>query len=143
MSILTLIGQIFKPAADLIDEMHTSEDEKLTAKAKLMALENEITTQAISLAETELKAKEAIIVAEANSSSWLTSNWRPLVMLSFTACIMAFWFGLTPDTPKLTEEVILSMYGLVKIGVGGYIVSRGAEKIVPGVVSALKKKEQT
>jgi hypothetical protein len=143
LSILNLIGQIFKPAAELIDEMHTSEDEKLAAKTKLMALENEITSKAIGLAEIELKAKEAIVVAEANSASWLTRNWRPMVMLAFTACIMAFWFGLTPDTPQLTEDVILSMYGLVKIGVGGYIVSRGAEKIVPGVVGALKKKEET
>jgi len=143
MGLMELIGGIFKPAAELIDSMHTSVEEKLAAKAQLMSLENKITSQALTLLETEMKAKQAIIIAEATSASWLTSNWRPLVMLSFTACIMAFWFGLTPDTPMLTEEVILSMYGLVKIGIGGYIVSRGAEKVVPGLVKAMRSKQET
>ena len=37
----------------------------------------------------------------------------------------------------------MSAFNLVKIGVGGYIVSRGVEKVVPATVKALKKKDET
>jgi hypothetical protein len=33
-------------------------------------------------------------------------------------------------SPDLTEEQILSLLGLVKIGLGGYVVSRGGEKMM-------------
>ncbi len=39
--IAEFVSGIFKPAADLIDNLHTSEEEKLKAKAGLVALENE------------------------------------------------------------------------------------------------------
>jgi hypothetical protein len=35
------------------------------------------------------------------------------------------------------------MYSLVQIGVGGYIASRGVEKVAPGIIEAFKKKERT
>ena len=143
MSVLTLIQSIFKPAADLIDALHTSEEEKLQAKNGLMLIQGTAVAQAITLETAAINAKRDIIVAETRSDSWLTRSWRPIVMLMLTFSILAFWFGLTPESPMLTEKVILSMYGLVKIGVGGYIASRGAEKIAPGIIAAFKKKEET
>ena len=62
-------------------------------------------------------------------------------MLAFVAAILAYWFGLTPDT--LPPDAINEMFLLVQIGLGGYVVGRSAEKIVPGMVEAFKKKEQT
>jgi hypothetical protein len=39
MNVLGLIGQIFKPAMDMIDNVHTSTEEKLEQKAKLLDLQ--------------------------------------------------------------------------------------------------------
>lgn len=147
MNVLNLIGQIFKPATELIDNLHTSDEEKLSAKNQLMVIQAGVVSQAVEFETEQLKAKRDIIVAEAKSESWLTRNWRPLVMVSLTASILAYWFGITPTDPAtglsiIPNAIVERMYSLVQIGVGGYIASRGIEKSAVGIVSALKAKEQ-
>ena len=141
MNVLNLIGQIFKPATELIDNLHTSEEEKLQQKSILLDLQTRFLTDALNYEQEQLKAKSAIIIAEAKSESWLARSWRPIVMLSFVVLIGAFWFGLTPET--VSQESIDSMFLLVQIGLGGYVVGRSAEKTAGSVTKALKSKEQT
>lgn len=139
MSILSFISGIFEPAARLIDNIHTSDEERLTLKAELLRIQTGVITQSIELEKTALNAKASIIMQESKADSWLTRSWRPITMLSLVAAVLAHFLGLTPDT--LSEEVVLSMFGLVKIGIGGYITSRGAEKVIPKIVEAMKKRE--
>jgi hypothetical protein len=141
MNVLNLIGQIFKPAMDMIDNVHTSEEEKLEKKAVLLELQTQFLTDALNYEQEQLKAKASIIIAEAKSESWLARSWRPVTMLSFVVLIGAFWFGLTPET--VTQESIDAMFLLVQIGLGGYVVGRSAEKTAGAVATALKKKEST
>ena len=141
MNVLNLIGQIFKPAMDMIDNVHTSEEEKLEKKAVLLELQTQFLTDALNYEQEQLKARASIIIAEAKSESWLARSWRPLTMLSFVVLIGAFWFGLTPET--VSQESIDAMFLLVQIGLGGYVVGRSAEKTAGAVATALKKKEST
>ena len=141
MNLFQLIGAIFKPAAELIDNLHTSVEEKLQQKAIMLNTQVELLEYALNYEQEQLKAKTEIIVAEAKSESWVTRNWRPVTMLSFVAAILGYWFGLTPDT--LTPEAVDSMFTLVQIGLGGYVVGRSAEKVIPGIVKALKAREDT
>lgn len=140
MSLLSLVKDIFKPAADLIDALHTSTEEKLNAKATMLEIQVGFLEHALDFETKALEAQQAIIIAEAQSQSWLTRNWRPMTMIAFVVAIMSYWFGLTPDS--LPEEAVAAMFKLVQIGIGGYIASRGAEKIAVGIVGALKKKER-
>ena len=78
-----------------------------------------------------------IVRTEAASSHWLAANWRPLTMLTFTGLIVARWFGFA--APELSEAEYLALWDIVEIGLGGYIVGRSAEKIVPTVAQAMKK----
>ena len=147
MSILNFIGDIFGPAAKLIDDLHTSGEEKLILKAKLLEIQAGVITQSIELEKSAISAKTAIIIQEAKSDSWLTKSWRPIVMLSLAGSVLAYWFGLTPTDSStglsmIPLEIVNRMYSLVQIGVGGYIASRGAEKVIPKVVAALKEKEK-
>ena len=147
MSILNFIGQIFEPAAKLIDDLHTSGEEKLTLKAKLLEIQTGVITQSIELEKTAIEAKASIIITEAKSDSWLTRSWRPIVMLSLAASVLAYWFGLTPTDSStglstIPLEIVNRMFSLVQIGVGGYIASRGAEKVIPKVIASLKEKEK-
>jgi len=147
MSLLNLIGDLFAPAAKLIDDLHTSGEEKLTLKAKLLEIQAGVITESVALEKTAIEAKTAIIIQEAKSDSWLTRSWRPIVMLSLAGSVLAYWFGLTPidsstGLSTIPLEIVNRMYSLVEIGVGGYIASRGAEKIIPKVVAALKEKEK-
>jgi hypothetical protein len=83
------------------------------------------------------QAAGQIIKTEAASSHWLAANWRPLTMLTFTGLIVARWFGFA--APELSEAEYLALWDIVEIGIGGYIVGRSAEKIVPTVAQAMRK----
>lgn len=83
-----------------------------------------------------------IIAAEASSGFWLSSQWRPLLMVFFAAMIGSFWFGYTPSNlegpmPPMMQE----LFTILKIGIGGYIPARTLEKIVHSlnIGSILKK----
>lgn len=76
-------------------------------------------------------------MAAKNSESWLTQNWRPLTMLTFVACIVARWFGLS--TPGLSEAEYMRLWDIVQLALGGYVIGRSAEKIAPALLHALKK----
>lgn len=84
------------------------------------------------------KAAASIINTEAASKHWLAANWRPLTMLTFVGLIVARWLGFTAE--GMTEAEYLELYGLMKIGLGGYVVGRSAEKIAPALIQGLKSK---
>ena len=72
------------------------------------------------------KAAASVVVAEAKGEGWLQRNWRPLTMISFLVLLFMFWFGIHPE--NLSDQVIMKLFDLLQIGIGGYIISRGAEK---------------
>ena len=127
--IFGLIKALFKPATDLVDELHTSKEEKMAAQAVIMNLEVGLTSQVLGLVQELEKMKTSIIIAEAQSGSWLTANWRPMVMLMF-AYIIFNNYVLNPyfGVPSLTIEP--DMWTLLKLGIGGYIGGRSVEKAV-------------
>jgi hypothetical protein len=85
----------------------------------------------------ELSLRSGIVKAEAESEHWLAACWRPVLMLTFGGLIVARWFGWA--APDLTESEYLKLWGIVELGIGGYVIGRSAEKIVPPIVDALKK----
>jgi len=137
MNLFGLIGQIFKPAMDMIDNVHTSEEEKLIQKSQLLELQTTFLVQALDYEQEQLKSKTAIIMAEANSQSWLARSWRPITMLTFLVLVCMDSFGWLPN-PLASQA-----WTLLQIGLGGYVVGRSAEKVTSGITTALKKKEET
>jgi hypothetical protein len=148
MNIFKLIGQIFKPAAELIDNLHTSEKEKLQQKAVLLDLQTKFLQEGLQFEQEQMKLKASIITAETKSESWLTRNWRPMAMVALLSSVLAYWFGLTPTDPTtglstIPVAFVDRMFSLVQIGLGGYIVGRSGEKITRGIVTAFKNREET
>ena len=143
MDLMTLIGSVFKPAADLIDNLHTSKEEKLQQKAVLLDIQTKFLAQGLEFEKDQLKARAAIIEAEAKSGNWLTSSWRPVTMYTFLVMLVSYWFGWIDVTDRITEPLLEKIFSLLQIGLGGYIVSRGVEKVVPATMKAMKEKEQT
>jgi len=80
----------------------------------------------------ELEASMTVVVAEAKSEHWLTANWRPVTMLSFVSIIVNNYIIYPYLSLFWSEAPILAippdMWELLKIGLGGYVVSRGVEK---------------
>jgi hypothetical protein len=87
---------------------------------------------------TELSEKASIIREEAKSEHVLAATWRPILMLTFGALIVARWLGFS--APGITEAEILKLWDIVELGLGGYVIGRSAEKIVPSLAGALKGK---
>ena len=129
MSIFSLISTIFEPAAKLIDNLHTSDDEKLQGQAVLKQLENTITAKMIDYETQLLESQSKIITAEAQGASWMQRNWRPITMLTFLVLAVCDSFGLLAF--RLAEQA----WSLLQIGLGGYVVGRSAEKITDGFKS--------
>lgn len=125
MSVTAALG-IAKIGAGLVDKFFTSDEERASAKLKLLEMEQNGELQ-------QLATSANVVTAEAESEHFLTANWRPITMLVFVAIIgnnyllypylSLFWSA----APAL--EIPPDMWGLLKLGLGGYVVSRGAEKV--------------
>ena len=137
MNILGLIRDIFKPAVELVDELHTSEEEKLIQKAKTLDTYVKALDQGLNYELEALKQRAAIVEAEAKSEHWLTSTWRPITMLTFVALVVADQTGILHF--RLAEDA----WFLLQLGLGGYVVGRSAEKVGVPILQALKSKDQT
>lgn len=135
ISILGFISNIFKPAAKFIDEVHTSEEERMQLKKELLDVENKLSMKVLEYESQLLQAQSSIITAEATGQSWLQRNWRPITMLTFLVLVVLDTLGV--GNLKLPNEA----WGLLKIGLGGYVIGRSAEKIVPTLKGAMKKDE--
>jgi hypothetical protein len=124
IKIIDLIAGIFKPAAELIDELHTSEEERLAAKTKLLEVQAAAMQTAFDYESGILESRAKIVYAEASSNHWLTANWRPITMLTFLALAVSDSLGWMPN--PLRDEA----WTLLQVGIGGYLVGRSGEKIV-------------
>lgn len=84
-------------------------------------------------------AQARVVIAEASSDSWLAKNWRPVTMLTFT--LIVFWnYVLVPVVGATPAAIPPDMWGLLKLGIGGYIGARTLEKIGPEIVAAARGK---
>ena len=146
LPIIDIISGIFKPACDLIDDIHTSEEEKLQVKQKLMNIQTDLSSKVLDYESKRMEEQSKNVRAEIQGQSWLQRNWRPLLMICIVG-IVANNFILFPYFSLFTDKVLVldlpdKLYNLMLVGVGGYIGGRSAEKIIPGVVNILKKKEE-
>jgi len=133
MNLFSLIGSIFEPATKLIDNLHTSEEERLEIKMKMFEVQMEAAKQAQEYESQLLKAKTDIITAEAKGGSWIQRNWRPVTMLTFLVLVVLDALGILPN--PLAEQA----WTLLQIGLGGYVVGRSVEKVTPTITKAMRK----
>lgn len=132
--IFEIVAGLFKPAAEIIDNLHTSQEEKAQAQVALLEAQSGILARVLDY-EASITAQQAkVVVAEAQGQSWLQRNWRPMLMCTF-GFIVLWNFVVAPLISAATGEAVImlelppGMWSLLQIGVGGYIVGRSGEKI--------------
>lgn len=127
MSIISkVIAPFIEPITGIVNK--AVKDKDLATK-----LNHDIIMALVGADTTHMKEASANIRAEINSESWLSSNWRPLTMLTFVALICAYWFGFAPDYLVENPSVVSELFSLVKLGLGGYVIGRSGEKIVKSI----------
>lgn len=131
-----IIPAATKLITDVIDRVVPDKQAALDAKSKViqMQITGELAQQQ-GLLDMAKKGQD-IVLAEANSSSWITKNWRPLTMLGTFTMLCLHWFGFAGMHVSANE--LDWFYRIYELGLSGYVVGRSAEKIAPSVVSALK-----
>jgi Holin of 3TMs, for gene-transfer release len=94
MGIFEFLGSIVKPITDLIDNLTTSDEEKLSLKNELVKLQNDVAVKVIDYQSKLLDSQTRLIEAEAKGQSWLQRNWRPITMITFLFLVVMDSFGL-------------------------------------------------
>lgn len=125
MSWYSVITDLIKPITSMIDDVHTSTEEKLEIKSKIYEMQNQFATEMLRYESELAKHKSDIIKAEAQGQGILQRSWRPITMLTFLVLVVFDSFGVLPF--RLADQA----WTLLQIGLGGYVVGRSAEKIIP------------
>lgn len=135
-----LAKEISSPSAkpeDIIKTLTTNADALQKAK-EFESQHTQIILQAVfAYQAAQTAAQSNIVIAEAKGEDRLQRDWRPITMIGFLVLLFLYWFGIEPH--NVTQATIDQVFGLLKIGMGGYIVGRSGEKIAASVVQTLKK----
>ena len=126
MAILNILGNLLGKADKIVDEVVTSEEEKMQLKNELQKIVNEHET----IIEQEISKRW---VADMQSDNWLAKSIRPLVLawlvVSTTILIFidagAIKFVVADKWVDLLQIVLITC-------IGAYFGSRGLEKIKNG-----------
>jgi len=134
LAIADFVAGALKPIADLIDAIHTSDDERNKARAALAAVQVDFLSKVLDYEARVNEARSAVLMAEAQGNSWLQRSWRPLTMLTFLVLVVGDSFGVLAN--RLAPEA----WTLLQLGLGGYVVGRSAEKVAPILAESLGRR---
>ena len=116
-------AELVKSVGGVIDNLHTSKEEKLAAELKIKQL----------ISDYEVEMEKNITSrweADLKSDSWLSKNVRPLVMIFLIVCTMLLIFI---DAGALNFEVKSSWVDLLQLVlitvIGAYFGGRSIEKV--------------
>jgi hypothetical protein len=118
----------------VIDHVTISGDDKAKIQMAQFQAANFAAQTAADYEKQLLTGQQAVIQAEASSSNWLASSWRPITMLTFLFLVVCDSFNWLPN--KLAPQA----WTLLQIGLGGYTVGRSVEKIALPVAKAVLSK---
>ena len=122
-------GSVFKDVGKVLDDLFTSDEERINAKNQVFKILQE--------KELQLQKMQTDIILSESKGNWIQRSWRPILMLAFGFIIiyckfLALLFSL--PVPDLEPE----FWNLLQLGIGGYVVGRSGEKIMQ-VYAANKK----
>ena len=135
-----IIGSVVGQVTNLVDELHTSAEEKLKINSDLTKALYGVIPTLLSYEEKRLTEASKNIRAEMQNGSMLSRNWRPLTMLIFVGMIVAYLCGKTHE--RVTEDMMMKIMDIIHFGLGGYVVARSVEKVFPNIMSAFKRKSE-
>lgn len=96
MSLFSFIGDIFKPAADLVDELHVSEEEMGILKNKLAEIEAKVAVRVLDLQSQIVEANSKVAISEQEHGNMLSKSWRPVVSIIMSGLLVAMGLGAIP-----------------------------------------------
>lgn len=139
---MQFVSGLMKPATDLIDEIITTDEERLQLQNTLKQIETDLAIKQTELIFKQMELEKdiadlnaKIVTAETTQGSWLSRSWRPITMLVFVIIIVAYVLGWVSVDEGFAREFL----DLVKIGLGGYVIGRSAEKASASISRVISK----
>lgn len=136
LDILNPITSVITAVSGIIDKFVPNPEQKAAAALELTKVQTDAALKAAALEQQFAEAQAGVVTAEVKSDSWLTRNWRPILMLVFTY-IVFHNFVLLPVFRVPPVAIPDEMWSLLKLGIGGYIGARTIEKGVATVANSL------
>jgi len=116
-------AELVKGVGDVIDDLHTSKEEKLAAELKIKEL---ISNYEVEMEKTITDRWEA----DMNSDSWLAKNIRPLTLAFLVVSTVLMIFIDAGEINFVVEEKWTDLLQIVLITViGAYFGGRSLEKV--------------
>ena len=116
-------GELVKNVGGVIDNLHTSKEEKLEAERKIKEL----------VANYEVEMEKNITArweADLKSDSWLSKNVRPMTLIFLIVCTMLLIFIDAGALKFNVKDSYIDLLQLVLITViGAYFGGRSLEKV--------------
>lgn len=132
-------GDVLGSIKDVAGKFIADPQKKMEFELEMAKLEGSLIEKAVT-ADAELaKVQRDVLVAEATSQSWMARNWRPLLALVLVA-IVALNFLIAPLFHITVPPMEPRLWDTLDICLGGYIASRGIEKVAPAVAAIFTKK---
>jgi hypothetical protein len=135
LSAIPIVGDLLKRGSDIIDKRVADRD-------LAEQLKHDMETSYLQADVSALQEQTSVIKAEAAGESFLQRNWRPITMLMFAYIIfnnyilapyIQCFYAQFPILPIPTD-----LWSLLKLGIGGYVVGRSAEKIAGKMIDSKK-----
>ena len=130
------VSGILKPVVDLIDNMHTSEAEKLLLKAQVLMAQQDFEVKLYEAETARLESQHAVQIAEQDRGNAVSRSWRPIVGLSF-ALQMFLVYGLPVLRGQTVTVVMPDQYWYTMMAIVGVaIAGRSVEKVAQSQANA-------
>jgi hypothetical protein len=141
----TVAGLVKGPLSTIVDRYVSDAEQRQKLKAELERGLLDHLSKA-----TELQ--QNVVLAEINSEHWLTSNWRPLLMMVLMGFLILVGL-MIPIIDLIVGHPIMyqprwndlpeGFWNFLGVGMGGYIGGRSLEKITDTIFGAIPSNNRT
>ena len=118
-----IVGKILPEAGKIIDDLHTSTEEKMAARQKM----EQLLVSAEQEAQQEVSAR---CEADMKSDAWLPKNIRPVTLIFLTVCFVILSvfdgnigeFSISDSYVPVYQTLLMTVYA-------AYFAGRSIEKV--------------
>lgn len=140
VGISSIISGLAAPISNVITKFVTRKEDQMRVQAEIEKIQKDFEAKIIENQNNVLQAQKDIVLAEVQGH-WFQRNWRPALMW-IIICVIANNYLIAPLVNQISTvfggqnifpalDLPDKLFNLMTIGLGGYVVGRSAEKIVP------------
>lgn len=126
--IASAVGSILNPVRDIIDEISTTDEERMKLQQRLDEIENEAKQDMYKHVQSITNAQKEVLITEMKGS-FFQRNWRPHLMYVFMLILVNNFVAVTYIPGAEYIPFPNAFWGLMTLAVSGYIGGRSIEKL--------------